>query len=60
MVERYLTALLAMAIITGLWLSVQRRWLRRFPEQASADGDALAGRSGCHACDCGGGTCQKD
>ncbi len=59
MVMNYLTAILAMAIIAALWLFVQRQWQRHFPEQASAEGDALANRSGCHGCTCGVDECHK-
>ena len=59
MIMNYLTAILAMAAIAALWLFIQRQWQRHFPEQASADGDALANRSGCHGCNCRGQECQN-
>jgi hypothetical protein len=53
MLTTYLTAILGMAIISGCWLAVQRLWLRHFPQQcAGQQSDALAGRSGCHNCNC--------
>ena len=59
MAMNYLTAILGMAIIAALWLFVQRQWQRHFPEQASAEDDALANRRGCHGCHCGENNCQK-
>ncbi len=60
MIQGYLTALLSMIVICGLWLWVQRLWGRHFPEQTGSDGDVLAGRSGCRGCSCGGGSCRNN
>jgi len=60
-VQTYLTALLCMIVISGAWLAVQRLWQRHFPEYGGAgDEDALAGRGGCHACDCDGDSCERE
>ncbi len=58
MIRAYLTAIVALVIISTLWLAVQRLWGRRFPERTGADGDALSGRGGCQGCTCGGGDCR--
>jgi len=47
----YLTGLAAVALLSTLWLAVQRAWERAFPG-VSSDPDVLAGRPGCG--DCGG------
>jgi hypothetical protein len=60
MVMTYLTAIVSMTVLMCCWLLVQRLWRRQFPEQASADGDALANRSGCHGCNCGPSRCQAE
>jgi hypothetical protein len=60
MLTNYLTALAGMLIISCSWLAVQRLWQRQFPEHDSGDGDALAGRSGCHACDCAPSRCERE
>lgn len=36
------------ALVLG-WAAVQHAWRRTFPERLR-DGDALAGRMGCHGC----------
>ncbi|MCP5195162.1 MAG: hypothetical protein H6987_19060 [Pseudomonadales bacterium] len=58
----YLTALAGMLVISGGWLAVQRLWQRHFPEHGAAgqDEDALAGRSGCHACNCAPTQCERE
>jgi hypothetical protein len=39
---------------------VQRLWQRHFPEHAAGgEEDALAGRSGCHGCNCGPSQCER-
>ena len=55
-----MTTLLSITIIVGLmlvWAFVQDRWKKTFPEDV-LDGDALAGRSDCGNCGCGG-TCAN-
>ena len=52
------TATASMVVITCAWLAVQRLWQRQFPGQG--DGDALAGRSGCHGCNCSPETCERE
>lgn len=53
MLITYLTAIAGMVVISCSWLAVQRLWLRHFSQQCVGDGnDALAGRSGCHNCNC--------
>lgn len=46
-----LKAMLGLAAILGVWLLVQRAFCATLPG-AAADGDALAGRLGCHGCTC--------
>jgi hypothetical protein len=46
-----LKAMLGMAVVLGAWLAVQRLFCASLPG-ASADEDALAGRTGCHGCNC--------
>jgi hypothetical protein len=53
----YAIGLAAIATLCAAWLAVQLAWRRVFPD-ASGDPDALAGRLGCHACDCTG-ACEK-
>ena len=53
MLSAYLTAVTGMVVISCAWLAVQRLWQKYFPENGGDDPDALAGRSGCHNCDCG-------
>ncbi len=48
--SNYLTGITLLILISGLWLLVQRLWLRQFPQ--AGDPDALAHRSGCHNCAC--------
>jgi len=59
MLQTYLTATVLMILISCLWLAVQRLWRRSFPEHRSADGDALAGRGGCHNCSCEKSHCEN-
>ena len=59
MIWGYLTAVLLMMLICGLWLAVQRLWGRQFPERIGPDGDVLSGRGGCRGCTCGGGECRE-
>jgi hypothetical protein len=47
----YAIGLGAIAILCVTWLAVQLAWRRVFPN-ASGDPDALAGRLGCHGCNC--------
>jgi hypothetical protein len=49
-----------MIAISCFWLAVQRLWQRQFPEHDAGDGDALAGRSGCHGCNCGPDHCERE
>jgi hypothetical protein len=59
----FLTAIVGMIVISCGWLGVQRLWLRQFPDSPApggdADGDALAGRSGCHGCNCDPTACER-
>ena len=55
----FLTAIAGMIVISGGWLAVQRLWLRQFPDSPAAGGDALAGRSGCHGCNCDPTACER-
>ncbi|TWU66957.1 hypothetical protein V7x_25290 [Crateriforma conspicua] len=50
-----LKALLCMAAILGLWLSIQKLWC--LCENKPAQHDALQGRTGCKGC--GGGRCKN-
>ena len=59
MLSAFLTAVAGMIIISAAWLAVQRLWQRHFPEQTDSQGDALAGRSGCHGCNCGPAGCER-
>jgi len=52
----YLTAVVFMIALSGLWLAVQRAWRRHFP---GPDTDALAHRGGCHGCNCGPDQCRQ-
>jgi len=59
----FFTAIAGMMVISCFWLAVQRLWLRHFRETAEpggAGGDALAGRSGCHGCNCGPAGCERE
>ncbi len=60
----FFTAIAGMIVISGGWLAVQRLWLRQFPDSPApggdADGDALAGRSGCHGCNCDPTSCERE
>jgi hypothetical protein len=58
MLTSLLAALAWLAGLLALWLAVQRLWQRHFPENSSPDGDALAGRGGCHGCTCKPGHCE--
>jgi hypothetical protein len=51
-IQGYLTAVLVIMLICGLWLAVQRFWGRQFPERTGPDGDVLSGRGGCRGCTC--------
>jgi len=59
----FFTAIGGMIVISCGWLAVQRLWLRQFPGPLApggdGDGDALAGRSGCHGCKCGPAGCER-
>ena len=52
MLTSYGIGLAAIAVLCVAWLAVQLAWRRVFPAAASGDPDALAGRLGCHGCDC--------
>jgi len=60
----FLTAIVGMIVISSGWLAVQRLWLRQFPGPLApggdGDGDALAGRSGCHGCNCDPTACERE
>ena len=60
----FLTAIAGMIVISCGWLAVQRLWLRQFPDSPApggdANGDALAGRSGCHGCKCDPTACERE
>ncbi|MCB1854894.1 MAG: hypothetical protein H6988_06410 [Pseudomonadales bacterium] len=57
----YLTALAGMILISCGWLAVQRLWQRHFPgPEGGEQGDALAGRSGCHGCNCEASGCERE
>jgi hypothetical protein len=60
LVSTFLTALAGMILISGGWLAVQRLWQRHFPERGDGSDDALAGRSGCHGCNCGPAGCERE
>jgi len=51
MLTAYGTGLAAIALLCVAWLTVQLAWRRVFPDTAG-DPDALAGRLGCHGCNC--------
>ena len=51
MLTSYAIGLTAIAMLCVAWLAVQLAWRRVFSD-ASSDPDALAGRLGCHGCDC--------
>jgi hypothetical protein len=56
----FLTAIAGMIVISGGWLAVQRLWLRQFGQRGDAGEDALAGRSGCHGCNCDPTACERE
>jgi hypothetical protein len=60
----FFTAIAGMIVISCGWLAVQRLWLRQFPDSlapgGNVDGDALAGRSGCHGCKCDPTACERE
>lgn len=56
----FLTAIAGMIVISGCWLAVQRLWQHHFPERGDGSDDALAGRSGCHGCNCGPAGCERE
>jgi hypothetical protein len=58
MLTTYVTAAAGMVVIMLVWVGVQRIWHREFTDRR-ADPDALAGRLGCHGCDCTD-SCQRD
>ncbi len=58
MLTSYLTGILIIVALTVAWVGVQRAWRRAFPE-GSGDPDALAGRTGCHGCNCTD-VCERD
>ena len=61
MLSSYLIAIAGMIFIACVWLAVQRLWQRHFPEHgAVGEADALAGRSGCHGCNCAPSHCERD
>jgi hypothetical protein len=60
MLGTVLTAVAGMIVISGSWLAVQRLWQRHFPERGDGSDDALAGRSGCHGCNCGPAGCERE
>ena len=60
MLSTFLTAIAGMIIISCAWLAVQRLWQRHFPERVDSSGDALAGRSGCHGCNCSPNQCERE
>ncbi len=49
MVVELLKATVGIAVLLTVWLAVQRAWQGAFRGNAT-DGDALAGRTGCHGC----------
>jgi ferredoxin len=51
----YLVGIGVTVVIAAGWLAVQTAWRRNLPE-GERDGDALAGRLGCHGC----GECEND
>jgi hypothetical protein len=51
MLATCLTALVLTTVVTSAWLTVQRISVHQRGD-AEDNVDALAGRSGCHACDC--------
>jgi hypothetical protein len=51
MLLSHVFGLLAIVLITILWVSVQRAWRKTFDEK-TRDPDALADRIGCHGPDC--------
>lgn len=60
MLTSYAVGLLGIALLAAAWLAVQLAWRRAFPD-ARGDGDALAGRLGCHGCgalECGEKRCE--
>jgi len=59
MLTSLLPALAWLVFLLAGWLAVQRLWQRHFAEQDSPDGDALAGRGGCHGCSCKPGRCEQ-
>lgn len=60
MLSSYFTGIAGVIVIACGWLAVQRLWQRHFPEHAAGgEEDALAGRSGCHGCNCGPSQCER-
>ena len=51
MLTSYAIGLGAIAILCAAWLAIQLAWRRAFPDPLG-DPDALAGRLGCHGCNC--------
>ncbi len=51
MLATCLTALLLITVVTSAWLAVQRLSVDQRGDKNDSI-DALAGRSGCHTCDC--------
>jgi len=51
MLTSYAIGLTVIATVCVAWLAVQLAWRRVFPD-VSGDPDALAGRLGCHGCNC--------
>ena len=61
MLSSFLIAIAGIVTIACFWLAVQRLWQRHFPEQgAVGETDALAGRGGCHGCNCAPSHCERD
>lgn len=50
MIETFIKAAIGISVILGGWLAVQVAW--RKVCGSAPDEDALAGRLGCHGCDC--------
>jgi hypothetical protein len=60
MLSTFLIAIAGMIAISCSWLAVQRLWQRHFPEYSDGNDDALAGRGGCHGCNCGPAGCERE